>query len=97
MLWTVSKLDTIIKNYTTWWVGARCHPGQSRQIITTRFSNESTEFSGRLYKIFSHAVVHVCGSLVDHMYSPMFSSEDGGGDDGMDVDEEGRVVLATLL
>ena len=95
MLWAISKLDTIIKNYTIWWLGARCHRGESRQCITTRFSDESTEFCSKLYRIFTHAVEHVYGSLADHMYSPMFSSAPGGGG-GMDVDPR-QAVRATLL
>lgn len=98
MLWTISKLDTIIKNYTIWWLGARFSHGESRQSITTRFGNESVDFCSKLYRIFSHGVEHVCGSLVDHMYSPMFSSMAGGGGDSMDVDGDGgRVVRATLI
>ncbi len=79
MLWTLSKIDLIIKNYASdWYNGLGPFAiSQSRQMITTQFGQDSQVFCGKLYRIFIHAIGHVCRSLHDHIHVPMFVN--GGG------------------
>lgn len=74
MLWTIAKLDVVIKNYASDWFNSLgvFASNQSRQAVTTRFGQDSQVFCGKLYKIFVHAVQHVCSSLHHHIHVPMF-------------------------
>ena len=75
MLWTLAKLDVVIKNYSSEWFqrqGSMTH-SQSRQSITTRFGEEGMEFCHKLYNILIHAMGHVYKSLYGHIQVPMFT------------------------
>lgn len=75
MLWTIAKVDMVIKNYTlAWFQSNNVGVMGSRQDITYRFDNEYGPFCESLYKIFIHAIHHVCNSLYCHMYNPILSS-----------------------
>jgi hypothetical protein len=74
MLWTMAKIDVVIKNYTIMWLQAHANGATSMQQITCKFDEMSQDFVENLYKVFIHAVEHVCDSLVSHMYNPLFSS-----------------------
>jgi hypothetical protein len=74
MLWTMAKIDVVIKNYTIMWLQTHSNGATSMQQITSKFDETSQDFVENLYKVFIHAVEHVCDSLVSHMYDPLFSS-----------------------
>lgn len=77
MLWTVSKLDLVIKNYTLSWLLAqqqntkKNNNESSKQEMIEKFGEDCIPFAQDLYEIFIHAVSHVCESLHKHMYSPL--------------------------
>ena len=77
MLWTVAKVDIVIKNYTLAWFqsqGITADSTVSRQTITEKFSKDCSAFCDDLYAVFVHAAQHVYKSLHDHMYNTMLSS-----------------------
>lgn len=86
MLWTCSRVDTIIKNYALAWVassmpssssqlggGGGGEPPPSRNLVTARFGEECVDFSRLLYKLFVHAAGHIHASLNGHLHDPMFA------------------------
>lgn len=85
MLWTMSKLDLIVKNYTLSWFFAKQHQEecsssgsqssllQSKKVLLSTFCKESSTFQEQLYMIFLHAVDHVTLSLNNYLEDTFLS------------------------
>ena len=77
MLWTVAKIDCVIKNYTSAWLQQQSKrtrlqlPPVTKQALTVQFTAECKDFCDSVCNIFLHAVCHVCTSLYRHMYDPV--------------------------
>lgn len=75
MLWTMSKLELVVKNYTLTWFsqleGQYHRSTTSKKNVLAKFCEDSAVFQEQLYSIFLHAVSHVTSSLVDHLERSM--------------------------
>lgn len=99
MLWTMSKLDIIIKNFTLSWFSTtskkvnlkkmnnKSKGTVSKSNLLSRFCKESSMFQEHLYKIFLHAVDHVTLSLSDHLEDSLFVAASSVTNDEVTNDE----------
>jgi hypothetical protein len=74
MLWTMAKLDMVIKNYTLTWFATFLVQQQSQNVkmitkksILAQFCEDSLDFQEKLHTIFLHAVSHVHLSLTEYL------------------------------
>jgi hypothetical protein len=97
MLWTAVRIDHVVRNYSIEWFHTHSQQDELRSVqdYITDFENGDHRFRDELYRIFLHAVSHVCVSLHEHIHAPLFTNESASNE--MEIEEPAFIGSGGLV